>query len=169
MQGYPKPAGPRLAALLLWTLFIAGCAAAPQASRPAPAPPTTTGTESRPAPARERPAQPRPAPGPAASLQLEAEAALAAGDPDRAATLLERGLRLEPRNASLWLSLARARDAEGDEAQAEQLALRAVREAGSQPELQRRAWTFIVQLRERRGDSAGADTARRRAADAGGD
>lgn len=92
---------------------------------------------------------------------------MAAGDPDRAATLLERALRLEPRNPDLWLALARARDAEGDAAQAEQLALRAVREAGGQPATQRQAWSFVAALRARRGDSAGAAEARQRAAAAG--
>lgn len=147
----------RITALLAWTLVLGGCATAPQWPTPGP-------SASAPSPSAP-PAPPASAPvGPAAGLYQEAEAAMTAGDTDRAATLLERALRLEPRNATLWLALARVRDAEGDEAQAEQLALRAVREAGAQAALRRQAWSLIAQLRERRGDSAGADAARRQAA-----
>src|SRR5690606_39701783 len=48
-----------------------------------------------------------------------------AGDYGRAAATLERALRIEPASPTVWLELARVRLAQGDYAQARQLALKA--------------------------------------------
>jgi Flp pilus assembly protein TadD len=61
----------------------------------------------------------------------------AAGDYAMATASLERALRINPRDAELWLELGRVKLAQGDRAQAESMARRALSLAGSDP--QRRA------------------------------
>jgi Flp pilus assembly protein TadD len=61
----------------------------------------------------------------------------AAGDYALATASLERALRINPRDAELWLELGRIKLAQGDLAQAESMARRALSLAGSDP--QRRA------------------------------
>jgi predicted Zn-dependent protease len=59
--------------------------------------------------------------------------------------------------------LAEVRLAQGDAAQAEQLARRGLTYANGRPALQASLWELIAQSRERQGDAAGAATARQRA------
>lgn len=73
-----------------------------------------------------------------------------------AAATLERALRIEPRNPRLWLELARHRLAQGDPAQAEQLAQRANAFAGGDRLLRAAIWQVIVRARTARGDEDGA-------------
>lgn len=55
----------------------------------------------------ERPAQQTPGtPSPAASLLTQVDSAVAAGQLDRAAALAERAIRIAPRDAQAWYSLA---------------------------------------------------------------
>ena len=73
-----------------------------------------------------------------------------------AAATLERALRIEPRNPRLWLELARHHLAQGDSAQAEQLAQRANAFAGSDRQLRAANWQVIASARRARGDEDGA-------------
>ncbi len=76
-----------------------------------------------------------------------------------AAATLERALRIEPRNARLWLELARHHLAQGDTLQAEQLAQRANGLAGTDRTLRAAGWQLIVKARRARGDEPGAEQA----------
>lgn len=152
------------ALLMLLMMMSTGCAVAPAPStQPAPAP------SGLPAPADPGapPAAPRPetpAASPAVTALVE-QAALAssAGDHDNAAALLERALRMEPRNAELWHTLAATRLRGGDDQQAEQFALRSLGLAGDRGDLSQRNWSLIAQARAQRGDTAGSQAARQRA------
>ena len=113
-------------------LVLGGCASGPTlrpasdaAVQPAPAP----ATEALPPGGEGQPGSPvtteRPRNSAAASLQATAEQQRSQGDFERAAATLDRALRIDPRDPQLWLSLAEIRLAQGDRAQAGQLARRA--------------------------------------------
>ena len=164
------------APVLCLALLAAGCAAVPsQQQAPAPTERESADSAGRDSTDRTRrdaqtdPATDAPAmSSAAAALQEEAAVATRNGDHARAAALLERALRVEPRNPRLWYELAMVHYAQDDYAQAEQLALRANGFASNQPELQQRSWTLIARCRERSGDGACASEARQRAAALGG-
>ena len=88
---------------LLILLLAAGCAA--------PAKKTDKAVSETPASGQVTPAPPEKAgkSGPGASLFGEAEKALAAGRASEAEILLERALRLEPRNPLYWHTLGQAK------------------------------------------------------------
>lgn len=95
-------------------------------------------------------------------LAAEARADLAAGRYANAASGLERALRIEPRNPRLWQELAALRLAQGDAAQAESLATRALSYAGGDRGLRAANWRLIAAARSARGDEAGAAEAETR-------
>ncbi len=80
-----------------------------------------------------------------------------------AAASLERALRIEPQNPWTWYRLAAVRLEQGRLDQAEQLARRSDSLAGTDREVRASAWRLIAQIRERRGDRAGARGAREQA------
>lgn len=99
-------------------LLTAGCAAPVRDQAPADAEPAAT----RPAPTSTRSA---PLNSPAVvELSTQAREALADSRHDHAAQLLERAIRIEPRNGALWHELARVRFQQGNYEQARQLATR---------------------------------------------
>lgn len=72
---------------------------------------------------------------PVAGLLKQAENRRAAGDLDEAASALERGLRIEPRNPFIWNRLARIRLEQGSFDQAQSMASKSNALAGNRPEL----------------------------------
>lgn len=94
-----------------------------------------------------------------------ARADTASGRTEAAAAALERALRIEPRNPSLWHELARLRLAQGQYEQAETLAHRSNTWAGDNRRLRAANFRVIGESRERRGDIAGAQAAYHRAAE----
>jgi predicted Zn-dependent protease len=88
-----------------------------------------------------------------------------AGQREAAGASLERALRIEPRNAWLWLELAQLRLAQGQYAQAITLAGKSNSFAGHQPRVQAENWQVIGKARVAQGDSAGAEQAFKLAAD----
>lgn len=97
------------------------------------------------------------------ALVAQAETDSQAGRRDSAVASLERALRIEPKNPRLWLELARQRFLQGDAAQAEQLAERALTWSGDDRELRAAGWRQIAEARAARGDAAGAREADERA------
>jgi Tfp pilus assembly protein PilF len=109
---------PRRAVLTaLAAAALAGCATAPlpEPSGESRAPGTGAG-------AGQGAATPATAAG---ALVLQGANERRAGDYRRAEATLERALRVDPSSPAVWLELARVRLAQGDFAQAEQLALKA--------------------------------------------
>ncbi|MFN4263185.1 MAG: tetratricopeptide repeat protein [Thioalkalivibrionaceae bacterium] len=96
----------------------------------------------------------------AETLARASSDAVSAGDLRTGAAQLERALRIAPRDAELWLALAKVRFQQGDAAQAEQMGLRAVQLAPNQAQVKREAWEVIAAARELRGDRSGAEQAR---------
>lgn len=101
--------------------------------------------------------------GPVLALLTTAQQQQGGGDLNGAASSLERAQRIAPREPQVLYRLAEVRLAQGDAAQAEQLARRGLTYAGGRPALQASLWNLIAQARERQGDPAGAAQARERA------
>ncbi|OKY74381.1 MAG: hypothetical protein BM485_14050 [Desulfobulbaceae bacterium DB1] len=100
--------------------------------------------------------------GPAAGLLAEADSALRAGDFNRAELNMERALRVEPRNARVWHTMAQVRYGQRNYGQAIQLCLKSNSLAGENRALKKRNWSLMEQAYGGMGDSAGASEARRR-------
>jgi hypothetical protein len=101
--------------------------------------------------------------GPVLALLTTAQQQQGGGDLNGAASSLERAQRIAPREPQVLYRLAEVRLAQGDAAQAEQLARRGLTYASGRPALQAGLWDLIAQARERQGDPAGAAQARERA------
>lgn len=101
--------------------------------------------------------------GPVLALLTTAQQQQGGGDLNGAASSLERAQRIAPREPQVLYRLAEVRLAQGDAAQAEQLARRGLTYAAGRPALQAGLWGLIAQARERQGDPAGAAQARERA------
>ena len=145
----------RIAVLILSMLVLAGCETPGPSSAP-----------SRPAgPARPK-QQPTPSHtlGPAArALVGQAHSQTAAGEFATAAATIERALRIEPENPLLWIELGKVREAEGNHAQAEAMARKALVVAGNDARAQSAAWKLIAQSLRSRGRNAEAREADARA------
>jgi predicted Zn-dependent protease len=89
----------------------------------------------------------------------------AAGKRETAGASLERALRIEPRNPWLWHELAQLRLDEGRYAQAITLAQKSNSFAAAERGLLARNWRLIANARVAQGDAAGAEQARKRAAE----
>ena len=101
--------------------------------------------------------------GPVLALLTTAQQQQGSGDFNGASSSLERAQRIAPREPQVLFRLAQVRLAQGDAAQAEQLARRALTYANGRPDLQAELWNTIAQAREKKGDSAGAALARQKA------
>mgnify|MGYP003439907528 FL=1 len=101
--------------------------------------------------------------GPVLALLTTAQQQQGGGDLNGASSSLERAQRIAPREPQVLYRLAEVRLAQGDAAQAEQLARRGLTYANGRPSLQTGLWGLIAQARERQGDPAGAAEARQQA------
>ncbi|TDF80497.1 M48 family metallopeptidase [Pseudomonas sp. H9] len=101
--------------------------------------------------------------GPVLALLTTAQQQQGSGDYNGASSSLERAQRIAPREPQVLYRLAQVRLAQGDAAQSEQLARRALTYANGRPDLQAGLWDIIAQAREKQGDSAGAALARQKA------
>lgn len=97
------------------------------------------------------------------ALLSEAENNRKSGQLDNAASALERGIRIQPRNPLLWHQLAEIRLRQHQPGLAEDLAKKSNQLArGSQP-LTQKNWSIIAQARRAKGDLAGAAMAEQKA------
>lgn len=86
-----------------------------------------------------------------------------AGDYAAAAASLERGLRIDPRNPTLWNRLAKVRLQQQQYARAESFAAKSNALAGGDAALQADNWDLIARARAALGDHQGSTDARQRA------
>ena len=101
--------------------------------------------------------------GPVLALLTTAQQQQGSGDYNGASSSLERAQRIAPREPQVLYRLAQVRLAQGDAAQSEQLARRALTYANGRPDLQAGLWNIIAQARDKQGDAAGAAQARQKA------
>lgn len=155
--------------LLLAALMISGCASTSQqgpvivddSSRTAP--PTT----SKPPVVKETAkTAPKPITPPQSSaaqtLLARANKALASQQPETAIMLLERAVRIEPREALLWIRLSRAHLAQGEMRAAFQHARKAIALAGSDSSKFSAAWLQLANVFTAQGKNAEAQQIRHR-------
>lgn len=163
-----------LAALLLAALSACQTAPPKPAPRPAPPPLPTLPPIPEPAPTPP-PAQAKPLPNYPKTAEQISGAAVAslikqardyrnAGQPEKAAGVLERALRIEPRNYFAWAALGQAYLAQRSYAQAESMALRSNAIARGNVYAELENWKTIAAARNARGDSAGAQLAQQQIA-----
>ena len=142
-------------------LTLAACASAPT---PNPAP---SAKATAPAVERRKPAPPKTNTDATFALLSEADNALGAAQPKRAILLLERAVRIEPRNFELWIRLSRAHLATDNLNAAMQHARKAIALAdiavGIRIDAARaKAWLQFAEVLEYRGQKQEADSIRRR-------
>lgn len=114
----------------------------PQPTQPAPQPIPQT-----PAPVQPQQPQPKPQSTVTLALQDEAQRAATAGDLPKAIQILERAIRIQPDSPTLWIELARCHLKEGNTAQAEQFARKALLFTGNRYDLEQQAWVVIADAR----------------------
>lgn len=164
----------RRVALLAALLTLAACTVSPPVSTPLPQPQPESVPESVPQSMPVLP-PPEPAPLPQAptarpvnpalqSLVAQAEQRQRQGDAATAASLLERAIRIAPRDPAGYEALSQLRWQQGRMQEAEQLALRALALPQLTAEEKQRLWQRVADCRQARGDETGADSARQRAA-----
>ena len=144
---------PPLPLLLLVFLVLPSCAVqhpTPRHETPVPIErPEVPTTIERP----KKPVTQQPSPaGPAHSLYAKANEALSSGHPDQAEMLLERALRIEPRNALYWHLLAQSKYAQGDFEQTVQFCRKAESLAGNNSALRQNNRSLLQQASKKRGD-----------------
>ena len=98
----------------------------------------------------------------AQTLLARANTALRDEEPGTAIVLLERAVRIEPREAQLWIRLSKAHLAQGDTQIAFQHARKAIALAGSERNKQTAAWLQLASVYETQGRYGDAQTIRRR-------
>ena len=101
--------------------------------------------------------------GPVLSLLTTAQQQQGSGDLNGASSSLERAQRIAPREPQVLYRLAQVRLAQGEPAQAEEFARRALTYSNGRPDLQTGLWNVIAQSKDRQGDTAGAALARQKA------
>jgi len=106
-------------------------------------------------------ATPRPTAA-TASLLAAANSASEQQNFGDAISYLERAVRIEPRNANLWIELSDAHLASGNTTAANQHVRKAIALAGSDPALTRLAWLQLADVREAEGNRSEARAIRRR-------
>ncbi len=129
-------------------------------ARPSTRPPTQA-TPPRPAPETPSPPETPPRQGnqAVATLLNEAASHVSANNWEKAEASLERALRIEPRNASIWHDLAQIRLQKRDFAAAESTAMKSNSLAGNDRFIKARNWRLIAVARRAQGNAAGADAA----------
>lgn len=101
--------------------------------------------------------------GPVLALLTVSRDQQSRGDLGGASSSLERAMRIAPREPQVFYRLAQVRLAQGNAAQAEQMAQRGLSFAAGRPPLQAGLWELIAQAREQMGNASGAAEARQRA------
>ena len=97
-------------------------------------------------------------------LLAKSETLRARGQRPQAIGLVERAIRLEPRNGDLWVQLGRLNFEDGEMARAEQYARRgiALAKTGDTEEARTNGWLLLADISEARGDAEGAKQIRSR-------
>lgn len=98
------------------------------------------------------------------ALVQSARQDMSTGQLNGARAKLERALRIEPRNPTLWHELARVTLHQGQASQAAEFALKSNTFAANNTALQAANWRLIGQARTQNGDQAGAEAAFAKAA-----
>ena len=160
----------KLCTFLLGVIFISGCASnravSPSASdsRASSGQAKTAENRNKPvAPPKRAKIQPAPPKNSAAKILLpQADTALTQQAPAQAIVLLERAIRIDPREALLWIRLSKAHLAQGHSTVASQHARKAIALAGSDAVKTGQAWLQMADVLDAQGERKQAASLRRR-------
>ena len=153
----------KLTTLCVYAMWLAACAAAPSAPPVIEDGQATAPIERDVDPAAPPPDEPQPQPTAATwALVSAAQSAMADQQHDSAIAYLERAVRIDPRNAELWIELSAAHLADDNLAAATQHVRKAIALASQDPALTRRAWLQMADIREAEGNASEAKAIRRR-------
>lgn len=97
------------------------------------------------------------------ALALAASQDSKAGDIESATTTIERAIRIEPRNATLYYKLALLKLKQSKPRLAEDLAKKAALLASGDTQLKKHSWLLVARAREMQGDIKGGEEARAKA------
>ena len=97
------------------------------------------------------------------ALALTANQSSVSGDIDSATTTIERAIRIEPRNATLYYKLALLKLKQSKPRLAEELAKKAALLASNDTLMKKHSWLLVARAREVQGDLKGAKGARDKA------
>ena len=97
------------------------------------------------------------------ALALAANQNSKSGDIEAATTTIERAIRIEPRNATLYYKLALLRLKQSKPRLAEDLAKKAALLASNDTQLKKHSWLLVARAREMQGDLKGGKEARTKA------
>jgi hypothetical protein len=97
------------------------------------------------------------------SLALAANQDTKSGDIESATTTIERAIRIEPRNATLYYKLALLKLKQSKPRLAEDLAKKAALLASGDTQLKKHSWLLVARARDLQGDITGAKEARAKA------
>ncbi|MGR8999486.1 MAG: tetratricopeptide repeat protein [Gammaproteobacteria bacterium] len=97
------------------------------------------------------------------ALALAANQNTQSGNIDAAAATIERAIRIEPRNATLYYKLALLRLKQSKPRLAEDLAKKAALLASNDTQLKKHSWLLVARAREMQGDLKGGKAARAKA------
>ena len=164
----------KLCISLLCFIFIGGCAGnqGPSASDSRASSGQSRTAENRNKPATApKPVKIKPAPpknSAAKILLAQADTALKQQGPAQAIVLLERAIRIDPREALLWIRLSQAHLEQGHTSAASQHARKAIALAGSDAVKTGQAWLQMADVLEAQGQQEQAASLRRRYARYGG-
>ena len=146
-------------------LYLTACASSPQT----PAPTRTPPSAAAPTPQSQvvKPATPKTKSSATFALLINADEALDAEQPEQATLLLERAVRIEPRNFELWIRLSRAHLATNNLVAAAQHARKAIAlvDGGVGPSAvlaKAKAWSHYAEVLEYAGRQQEAAFIRRR-------
>lgn len=163
-QQHPVLRRQSLTWLLLLLLLASGCTATPITPSPgedSDSDRTDTQASGQPAPAPAPAQQPNVGDATLALLQLS-ERAQSAGSLPEAIAYAERAIRINPRQADLWLRLATLELANEQPQSVIQYANKALSLADGQQGLQQQAWLLIADARTALGDHEAAEAIRQR-------
>ena len=156
----------RIAAIFL-ALLLSACAST--TTKPAPARGDTPITTANPAPSTPAPNRTASPTKTSATFALlsSADEALASKQPEQAILLMERAVRIEPRNFELWIRLSRAHLASGNLAPAIQharkaIALAEISSSESSRANQAKAWLQYAKVLDAQGNAREAASIRSR-------
>ncbi len=139
--------------------LLAGCAG----TRTPPGQPAPPGAQPpQPTPEQSPPEPTEPRGAPTLALLQQSERSAHDGDLESAIAYVERAIRLDSRDAALWLRLARLQLAADRPATAEQLAHKAIALAGDEERQQREGWLLVADALEAQGDDDAAASIRAR-------
>ena len=153
-----NPVSRRAIYLILLSLIWAGCASTPPRQNDPGDPPRASQAPEQTGSSSTKPEEPLTA---ESSLLINADDSTKLEDYSKAIVLLERAIRLSPRDPNLWIRLSEGYLKKEEFELAEQYARKAIVLSRQNKEIQRRAWLQLANVFEKTGNIKEAEKLRK--------